>query len=79
MGRNLVLRSRPRFGEWEIEFEINFDKEIYNEVRYGMAGCGKVSYGRVRFGLVRYSGEIFSAVLLREPSEQIFFYFKFSF
>jgi hypothetical protein len=27
-GRNLILRSWPRFDEWEINFEINFDEEI---------------------------------------------------
>jgi len=27
-GRNLILRSRPKFDEWEIDFEINFDEEI---------------------------------------------------
>ncbi|MDI6602727.1 MAG: hypothetical protein QME57_01225 [Patescibacteria group bacterium] len=30
-GRNLILRSRPRFDEWEIDFEINFDEEIINK------------------------------------------------
>ncbi len=55
--RNLILRSRPKFDEWEIDFEINFDEEIISEgdimkllMRVGkFIGIGdgrKLGYGR---------------------------------
>lgn len=59
MGRNLILRSRPRFDEWEIEFEINFDEEIIsaNDIRkllerggkfIGIGDGRKIGYGRFK-------------------------------
>lgn len=58
-GRNLILRSRPRFDEWEIEFEINFDEEIIsaNDIQkllerggrfIGIGDGRKIGYGRFR-------------------------------
>jgi hypothetical protein len=58
-GRNLILRSRPRFDEWEIEFEINFDEEIIsaNDIKkllerggrfIGIGDGRKIGYGRFK-------------------------------
>jgi hypothetical protein len=58
-GRNLILRSRPRFDEWEIEFEINFDEEIISSADIqkllergrkfiGIGDGRKIGYGRFK-------------------------------
>jgi hypothetical protein len=58
-GRNLILRSRPRFDEWEIKFEINFDEEIIsaNDIKkllerggrfIGIGDGRKIGYGRFK-------------------------------
>lgn len=59
MGRNLILRSRPRFDEWEIEFEIHFDEEIISasDIKkllerggkfIGIGDGRKIGYGRFK-------------------------------
>jgi hypothetical protein len=58
-GRNLILRSRPRFDKWEIDFEINFDEEIIsaNDIQkllerggrfIGIGDGRKIGYGRFK-------------------------------
>jgi hypothetical protein len=57
MGRNLILRSRPKFDEWEIDFEIHHDEEIIGAADIkkllerggkfiGIGDGRKIGYGR---------------------------------
>jgi len=68
MGRNLILRSRPRFDEWEIEFEINFDEELIGaeDIRkllerggkfIGIGDGRKIGYGRFVIKEFKVEGE----------------------
>lgn len=58
-GRNLILRSRPKFDEWEIDFEVHHDEEIIgaSDVKkllerggrfIGIGDGRKIGYGRFK-------------------------------